>query len=100
MRENKEFNDYVDKFKQLPLQDKKKKTVDEIKLLLAFIEKLKMDMSINDELIFNKEILDLNSDNISDDDFVEAIFVYIHIIQESFGCYVNRIMEILYKEDL
>ncbi len=99
MKENNEFNDYIEKFKLLPLQTKKEKTIDEIKLLLATIEKLKTDININEELIFNREILDSTSDNISDDDFVEAVFVYIHMIEESFGHYANKIIEILYKEE-
>ena len=99
MKENDKFNEYIEKFKLLPLQKKKKKTVDEIKLLLATIEKLKTDMNINEDIIFNREILDLNSDNISDDDFVEAMFVYINMIEESLGHYVNMIVEMLYKEE-
>ena len=44
-----------------------------------------------------QEILDLNSDNISDDDFTEAMFVYIHTITESLGAYFNKVSEVLYK---
>lgn len=97
MQENKMFNEYVEKYKLLPLQEKKNIVNKETKELLAFIEKAKKDININDEILFNREILDLNNDNISDDDFVEAMFVYIHAIRESLGKYFNEISKILYK---
>lgn len=97
MQENKIFNDYVEKYKLLPLQEKKKRVNNDIKELLAFVEKAKKDLNINDDLLFNREILDLNTDSVSDDDFVEAMFVYIHMVRESLGKYFNEISKILYK---
>lgn len=97
MQENKIFNEYVEKYKTLPLQEKKNIVNQEMKELLAFIDKAKKDMNINDEILFNREILDLNSDNVSDEDFVEAIFVYVHALQESLGKYFNEVSKILYK---
>ena len=44
-----------------------------------------------------QEILDLNSDNVSDDDFVEAMFVYIYSIREALSIYFNTVSKILYK---
>ena len=40
---------------------------------------------------------DLNSDNVSDDDFVEAMFVYIYSIREALSIYFNTVSKILYK---
>lgn len=97
MQENKIFNEYVEKYKNLPLQEKKNIVNQEIKELLAFIDKAKKDLNIQDEILFNREILDLNTDNVSDDDFVEAMFVYVHAIQESLGKYFNEVSKILYK---
>lgn len=97
MEENSDFNVYIDAYKHLPLQEKKALVLEEIKKILAFMEKLKLDLNIQDKILFNREILDLNNDNISDDDFVEAIFVYIHSIQESTALYADAITKILYN---
>ena len=45
-----------------------------------------------------KEILDLNKEIVSDEDFVEAMFVYVHSIQESLGEYFNVVSKYLYRE--
>ena len=97
MIENEEFNKYVESYKKLPLQEKKEIINVEIKKLLAFIEKAKMDINLKEKILFNREILDLNKDIVSDDDFVEAMFVYVHSIQESLGEYFNEISKYLYK---
>ena len=81
----------------LPLQEKKTIVHEEIKKTLAFIEKAKTDLNINKELLLNREVLDLNSNNISDEDFVEAMFVYVHAIQESLGEYFEVVSKYLYK---
>ena len=97
MIQNETFNEYIEAYKKLPLQKKKQMANEEVKKLLAFIEKANNDLNLNDTILFNREILDLNSDNISDDDFTEAMFVYIHTIRESLGAYFNKVSEVLYK---
>ena len=97
MIENEKFNECVKVYKELPLQEKKEIVNQEVKKVLAFIQKAKQDLNIKEDILFNREILDLNSDNVSDDDFVEAMYVYIHSIQESLGEYFNAVAERLYK---
>ena len=93
MIQNETFNEY----KKLPLQKKKQMANEEVKKLLAFIEKANNDLNLNDTILFNREILDLNGDNVSDDDFVEAMFVYIYSIREALSIYFNTVSKILYK---
>lgn len=97
MIQNEEFNKYVEAYKQLPLQKKKQIVNEETKKLLAFIEKANNDLKISDTILFNREILDLNQEEVSDDDFVEAMFVYIHSIREGIGRYFNEVSKTLYK---
>ncbi len=97
MIQNNNFDELVSSYKMLPLQEKKTIAHEEIKKTLAFIEKAKTDLNINKEILLNREILDLNSNNISDEDFVEAVFVYIHAIQESLGDYFEVVSKYLYK---
>lgn len=97
MIQNETFNKYIEAYKKLPLQKKKQMANEEVKKLLAFIEKANNDLNLNDTILFNREILDLNSDNVSDDDFVEAMFVYIYSIREALSIYFNTVSKILYK---
>ena len=97
MIQNETFNEYIEAYKKLPLQKKKQMANEEVKKLLAFIEKANNDLNLNDTILFNREILDLNSGNVSDDDVVEAMFVYIYSLREALSIYFNTVSKILYK---
>lgn len=96
MIENKEFNDYIECYKKMPLDLKKDLVIEESKKILAFLEKLKNDFNVQGKILFNKEILDVKNSS-SEEDFTEAMFVYIHSIEESLGEYIDMISKILYK---
>ena len=91
MKENENFNQYVESFTKLPLEKKKEIVNKQMKKVLAFIEKLKQDINVNSEILFNKELLDLNKEDATEDDFVEAMFVYAYSIQESLSVYSKAI---------
>lgn len=98
MKENMEFNQYVEAYKLLPLKEKKTKVNEELKKTIAFLAKALNDINVDSTILYNREILDLNKEEISDTDFVEAMFVYTNTIQELIGKYFNSIAKILYKE--
>lgn len=85
------FNNYVEKYKKLSLIDKKKELDKEIKQTLAVLVKLHENSGKNVELLFNKELLDVKDGISSETDFVEAMFVYILMIQETLASYVEII---------
>ena len=80
----------------MPLDLKKDLVIEESKKILAFLEKLKNDFNVQGKILFNKEILDVKNSS-SEEDFTEAMFVYIHSIEESLGEYIDMISKILYK---
>ena len=96
---NAEFDEYVETFKKLPLLKKKDLTIQEIKVLIALLCKLNKDLNVDDRILLNKEILDLQKDTQTEDDFVEAVFVYINIIKETLSNYLDVITDILYEEE-
>lgn len=98
MIEEQEFNEYVEKFKKMSLDKKKEVTIKEMKKLIAFVSLLKEKCGAPKEILYNREILDTNSENVSEEDFVEAIFVYANIVKEAFSEYVSYTLN--NKEDL
>ncbi|MBQ7104441.1 MAG: hypothetical protein IJN90_01145 [Bacilli bacterium] len=90
MKEQEEFNNYVEKFKKLTLKKKKEITIKEMKKVVGFISLLKEKFNIPEEILYNREILDTNTKKISEEDFVEAAFVYTYIIREAFAEYVDK----------
>lgn len=82
--EDTNFDEYVEAFKKLPLEKKKEILITDFKELLIVINKLNNN---NKDVLFNRELLEVNQ---TEDDFVEAIFVYLCSIKESLGNYINE----------
>ena len=68
-------------------------------MLAGFANNLCKELHIPNEVILNKEILDLKNDDYTQDDFAEAIIVLINSIQNSVCDYSNGISDLLDKMD-
>ena len=90
--EDSSFNEYVEAYKKLPLQEKKDVVLNDFKELIAVLK----EIDTNDLVLYNKEILDAEKEVQTEDDFVEAIFVYLSSVKEMFS---NIILEQIEKED-
>lgn len=81
--EDNDFNELISNFKKLSIIEKKQLTISEIKSLVAVLNALNLHSNNNSKTLFNREIVDLNGLNYEEEDFVEAIYVYIYSIKES-----------------
>ncbi len=86
---DKEFDMYVESYKKLPLIEKKKIIEKEFKEIISTFYGLINCHNVNPKVLFNREILDLNKEEFTEDDFAEAVFVYINAIKELIGNYVD-----------
>lgn len=87
--ESTSFNEYVEAFKKLSLANKKKIVQNDFKELIALLK----EIDNNDFVLYNKEILDVEIENQTEDDFVEAIFVYLSSVKEMLADYINDHMD-------
>ena len=92
MKEKEEFNKYINLYKQLPLSKKKQLLLIEAKKTLAFSEYIKEALNVKGEILYNREILDFTNGDTSEEDLVEALFVYLNSIRENFAQSFNEII--------
>ena len=91
--EDKEFNELVNNFLKLSTNDKKLIVDKEIKELIASFQQLNAKHNLSTNLLYNRELLDINKENSTEDDFIEAMYVYIHIIEELIAVYIDKMEE-------
>lgn len=94
---NKEFNEYMDFFKSQPLKEKQQIIYEQLILLTEFSNNLCKELDIKNDIILNRELLDLKKNNYTEDDFLEAIIVLINSIQTSICDYASGISDMLDK---
>lgn len=87
------FTEYIDTVKLLPLNEKKQEVIDSIKGLIANIDMIAQMDNIELHYLKSKEINDISKEPVSDDDYVEALLVYIEVAKNMLGEYL------LYKEN-
>lgn len=86
---DKDFDAYVEAYKKFDLKTKKHIIENELKEIIGVFDKLISRYNIDPTLLYNREILDLQKNDATEDDFAEAIFVYIYAIKELIGTYVD-----------
>ena len=72
----------------MSLKDKHNVVIGELKETLAFLEMAMNSKDIKCEVLYNKEILDIEHDY-TEDDFAESVYVYINAIKELLESYIN-----------
>jgi len=87
---NNTFNEYIEKFKELDVADKRVEVINSIKEFNAIIEGLAELENSSLVLLKSKEILEFNNGLESEDDFLEALLVYIENAKNSFGQYILK----------
>lgn len=82
---NNEFNNLINTFVLLNTEEKADEIINTLKEDIAIFEGISKINNFNDELIFNREIVDVNKVNPSVDDYYEAIFVYLKMLEDISG---------------
>lgn len=83
------FNEYVEKYKNLPLKEKKELVEQEMEELLVVLNALNEKNGDTPDVLYNREILDLKKEDATEADFVEAMFVYSYSIKELIASLIN-----------
>lgn len=79
------LEDLIENYKLLSTQDKRQEILNEVKLMVAVFEKMCTDKKIEYRKINSREILDLKNGTESEDDYLEALFVYVEFLKEVSG---------------
>ena len=95
---NIEFNNLVEAYKNLSTKEKQEEIIKLFKENVAIWEKLNNDINNNHNLLFNREIIDINKENYTTDDFLEAIFVYLHMLSDSTASFALKIANDFYTQ--
>ena len=83
------FENAVNEFDKLNVSDKKKRIIDEIKLMIVVMEKICIERKIDYRQVISQVILALKQENISEDDYLTALYVYIEYLKEVMGAYLS-----------
>lgn len=82
------FTEYMDAFKELDISEKRIEIINSIKEVSALMVKLANDDGISLNYLNSKEILNFKNGGESEEEFLEALLVYIENFKEMLGQYL------------
>ena len=88
------LDEYIKYFKSLDLKTKQKIIIDELKALTITTNKMCNELEIKNDILLNKELVDVNKYKYTEDDFSEAIITYICSIKNSISDFIIELSKI------
>lgn len=85
---NDAFSEYMEAFKALDIPEKRMEIINSVKEINAIIDKLAEDSKVDLNYLKSKEILDMKDGLESEDDFLEALLVYIENFKTLLAQYI------------
>lgn len=83
MNETENFDEYMSYYKELPLKEKQGIIMKQLKMLASFTNSLCKEIGVDNEMVVNKELLDIEVNEYTEDDFSEAVVVLLNSVQNS-----------------
>lgn len=95
--ETENFNKYMNFFKEQPLKEKQNIIIEQLKMLTTLTNTMCKEVNVDNKVIFNKELLEIQKENYTENDFADVLIVLINSIQNSLCDFDIRLTEILEK---
>ena len=90
-----DFNNYMKEFKQNSLEEKRKISLDQLKIIAGLTNTMCNELGVKNDLIVTKDIVEAEKNNMNENDYVEAVVVYTSSIQNSLCDFIEKMTEIL-----
>ena len=100
MKELENFDEYIKRFKEYPLKEKQSIIIEQLQMLSSLTNNLCTEIRAKNDVLINRELVDVKKDSYTEDDFAEAVIVYLNSIQNSICDYVNGITDILDENEV
>lgn len=85
------FKEYVDAFKQMELIDKRREIIRNINEVTAMFDMLATESNMQLSYLKSHEITELKDGHESEDDYLEALLVYIENAKSVLGQYLAKV---------
>lgn len=89
---NNSFKEYLDFFKHLNVSEKRMEIIRSVNEITAMFDELASEANIKLTYLKSKEVSELKDGHESEDDYLEALFVYIENAKSVLGEYLVKIM--------
>ena len=87
------FNNLVEFYKKLPIDIKRKEILNEIEEMIFNYAKVCTKLDVMPDMILNKEMLNLNKKDMTEDEFLNALFTYLNALQDINAQFIDKMCD-------
>ena len=87
------FDKFIEAYTNLSIDDKRKEIIDKLKSMITNCMLINQKLGREHELLINRELIDLKEIPLTEKDFLEGVFVYIHTLDDGINDLLNYIIK-------
>lgn len=89
------FSGLMEYYKLLPTQNKRDEIISILEELISNYSKICSKFGVMPDMALNKEILNVKREEISEDEFLHAVFAYLNTLQDISAQFVDKMREVI-----
>lgn len=89
------FSGLMEYYKLLPTQNKRDEIISTLEELISNYTKICTKLGVMPNMALNKEILNIKSEEIEEDEFLHAIFAYLNTLQDISAQFIDKMSEVI-----
>ena len=91
MNDYDDFESYMERFKKYSTKEKERIVYNHMKILASLANNICKIVGAKNEMIINRDLVDLTKNDYTQDDYYEALIVLVNSIQRSIGDYHEKV---------
>ena len=80
-------------YKNLPIENKRSEIISGLEEIISNYSKICTKLGVVPDMMLNKEMLNINRKNITEEDFLHALFAYLNTLQDISAQFINKICD-------
>ena len=89
------FSGLMEYYKLLPIQNKRDEIISVLEELISNYSKICTKFGVIPNMSLNKEILNIKREDITEDEFLPALFAYLNSLQDISAQFIDRMSEVI-----
>ena len=89
------FTGLMEYYKLLPIQNKRYEIVDILEELISYYSKICSKFGVIPDMALNKEILNIKRENLTEAEFLHAVFAYLNALQDVSAQFIDKMTDVI-----
>ena len=89
------FGNLIEYYKLLPIDNKRDEIISEIEYLISNYSKICTQFGVMPDMVLNKEMLNLKRNNLTEDEFLNALYAYLNTLQDISAQFIEKMCSVI-----